>query len=255
LSTEISSALARGEFFLEYQPLISLRDGRMRRVEALLRWRHPTLGLLSPDQFIEMAEENGLIVALGRWVLEAACREAFGWYQRFPDAGVAVNVNVAVGQLHDPDLVDHVRDTLARTQLPPHLLYLELTESAVLGEAPGPVDALMDLAAAGVRLVIDDFGTGYSNLLHLSRLPASELKIAGSFLQPAPVGGQANDKILPAIISLAHSLKLTVTAEGVENAAQADRLRSLDCDTAQGWFFASPSSPAEIATLIARAAG
>jgi diguanylate cyclase (GGDEF)-like protein/PAS domain S-box-containing protein len=250
LSTEISSALSRGEFFLEYQPLISLQDGSMHRVEALLRWRHPNLGLLSPDEFIDMAEENGLIVALGRWVLETACCQAVSWYTRFPTWEVAVNVNVAVAQLHDPELVQHVRQTLAETGLPPHLLYLELTESAVLGEAPGPVDALTDLAEAGVRLVIDDFGTGYSNLTHLSRLPASELKLPGSFLHPVHPGDLANEKIVPAIISLAHSLDLTVTAEGIENAAQAAHLRSLDCDTAQGWFFASPSSGDEIAHRI-----
>jgi diguanylate cyclase (GGDEF)-like protein/PAS domain S-box-containing protein len=250
LATEMSAALGRGEFFLEYQPLVSLRDGRVRRVEALVRWRHPRLGLLQPDEFIAMAEENGHIVALGRWVLKTASLAAHDWYTRFPEAEVAVNVNVAVGQLHDPGLADLVRATLAETGLPSHLLYLELTESAVLGEAPGPVDALTGLAAAGVRLVIDDFGTGYSNLVHLSRLPASELKIAGSFLQTSTAGDLANDKILPAIISLAHSLGLTVTAEGVETAAQADRLRELDCDTAQGWHFGIAVSAEEIADLI-----
>jgi EAL domain-containing protein (putative c-di-GMP-specific phosphodiesterase class I) len=268
LATEMSAALSRGEFFLEYQPLVSLHDGGVRRVEALLRWRHPRLGLLHPDQFVGMAEENGHIGALGRWVLGTACRAARDWHLRFPEAGIGINVNVAVGQLHDPGLPDHVRATLAETGLPPHLLCLELTESAVLGEEAGPVDALAGLAASGVRLVIDDFGTGYSNLVHLTRLPASELKIAGSFLKsPAPGGGAAgvagvpapgddklvaNDKILAAIVSLAHSLGLTVTAEGVETAAQAARLRALRCDTAQGWFFASPASADEVAALIAR---
>jgi diguanylate cyclase (GGDEF)-like protein/PAS domain S-box-containing protein len=251
LATEMSAALGRGEFFLEYQPLVSLRDGTLRRVEALVRWRHPRLGLLRPDEFIGMAEENGHIVALGSWVLRTASAAAADWYRRFPAAGIGVNVNIAVGQLYDPGLTGHVRTTLAETGLPPHLLYLELTESAVLGEAPGPVDALTGLAADGVRLVIDDFGTGYSNLIHLSRLPACELKIAGSFLSPAPAGDLTNDKILPAIISLAHSLGLTVTAEGVESAAQAERLRELDCDTAQGWHFGCPVPAAKIVRLIA----
>jgi diguanylate cyclase (GGDEF)-like protein/PAS domain S-box-containing protein len=250
LATEMSAALSRGEFFLDYQPLVSLRDGSVRRVEALVRWQHPQLGLLQPDEFIGMAEENGHIVALGRWVLRAASEAAADWYRRFPEAEVGVNVNVSVGQLYDPGLSDHVRTTLIETGLPPHLLYLELTESAVLGEAPGPVDALTGLAADGVRLVIDDFGTGYSNLVHLSRLPACELKIAGSFLQASPAGDLTNDKILPAIISLAHSLGLTVTAEGVESAAQAERLRELDCDTAQGWYFGCPGSADKIADLI-----
>jgi diguanylate cyclase (GGDEF)-like protein len=254
LATEMSAALTRGEFFLEYQPLVSLRDGTVCRVEALLRWRHPRLGLLHPDQFVGMAEANGHIGALGRWVLTTACHAAEDWHRRFPKAEIGINVNVAVGQLHDPGLPDHVRSTLAETGLPPHLLYLELTESAVLGEEAGPVDALAGLAASGVRLVIDDFGTGYSNLVHLTRLPASELKIAGSFLKPPPSGSgskEAGDKILTAIVSLAHSLGLTVTAEGVETAAQAERLRTLRCDTAQGWFFASPSAADEVAELIA----
>jgi diguanylate cyclase (GGDEF)-like protein/PAS domain S-box-containing protein len=250
LGTEMSAALLRGEFFLEYQPLVSLQDGTVRRVEALVRWRHPRLGLLHPDQFIQMAEENGQIGALGRWVLSTASAAASEWHQRFPAVEVGVNVNIAVGQLYDPNLADYVRATLTRTGLPPHLLYLELTESAVLGEAPGPVDALTGLAAAGVRLVIDDFGTGYSNLLHLSRLPACELKIAGSFLQSSDCD-LAEDKILPAIISLAHSLGLSVTAEAVETTEQATLLRELKCDTAQGYFFAAPAAAEEITRLIA----
>jgi PAS domain S-box-containing protein len=255
LATEMAAALTRGEFFLEYQPLVSLTDGTVRRVEALVRWRHPRLGLLHPDEFVGMAEENGHITALGRWVLTTACRAGYEWYRRFPAAGIGVNVNVSVAQLHDTGLAGHVRDTLAETGLPPHLLYLELTESAVLGEEAGPVDALTGLAASGVRLVIDDFGTGYSNLVHLTRLPASELKIAGSFLKPSPGGSTANDKIVNAIVGLAHSLGLTVTAEGVETTAQADRLRALHCDTAQGWLFASPAAQDAITELIGREYG
>jgi diguanylate cyclase (GGDEF)-like protein/PAS domain S-box-containing protein len=250
LATEMSTALARGEFFLDYQPLVSLRDGVVRRVEALVRWQHPRLGLLNPDEFIEMAERNGHIVALGRWVLATACRQAYEWHERFPDQGIGVNVNIAVGQLHDPELVQHVRVILDDTGLPPQLLHLELTESAVLGDANEPLDALTNLAAAGVRVAIDDFGTGYSNLVHLGRLPARELKLAGSFLPSTGGTDRANDKILPAIISLAHSLGLTVTAEGVESRAQADRLRTLNCDTAQGWFFGRPGPPEDIAAMI-----
>jgi diguanylate cyclase (GGDEF)-like protein/PAS domain S-box-containing protein len=250
LATETSAALARGEFFLEYQPLVSLADGSVRQVEALVRWRHPELGLLHPDEFIGMAEANGMIGALGRFVLSTAARVACDWHRRFPGADVGMNVNVAVGQLYDPGLPAQVRAVLAETGLPPHLLHLELTESAVLGEAPGPLDALTHLAASGVRLVIDDFGTGYSNLLHLSNLPAGELKIAGAFLKASPSGDLANDKIVAATISLAHSLGLAVTAEGVENAEQAARLRELDCDLAQGWFFGPPVSADEIALLF-----
>ncbi len=257
LTTELAAALTRGEFFLEYQPLVSLADHTTRRVEALLRWRHPVLGLVPPDRFIAMAEENGSIDSLGRWALRTACGAAKNWRTRFPGAPVGVNVNVAVGQLHDPELPAHVAATLADTGLPPELLYLELTESAVLGDASGPVDTLFELAAAGVRLVIDDFGTGYSNLAHLTRLPVSELKIPSPFLAAAPTGTAAtadtpaHDKILPAIVSLAHSMGLRVTVEGVENAAQVQLLRALHCDTAQGWYFGAPMAADQIDTLLA----
>ncbi|MBL8927733.1 MAG: EAL domain-containing protein [Pseudonocardia sp.] len=255
LATELAAALARDEFFVEYQPLVSLADNTIRRVEALLRWRHPVLGLVPPDRFIAVAEENGFIHSLGRWVLRTACEAAKDWHARFPTAGVGVNVNIAVGQLHDPELPAHVTATLADTGLPPELLYLELTESAVLGDTSGPVDALSVLAAAGVRLVIDDFGTGYSNLAHLTQLPISELKIPSSFLaaaqadSPAP-HTPAHDKILPAIVSLAHSMGLRVTVEGVETAAQAELLRTLCCDTGQGWYFGAPVPAAQIDTLL-----
>lgn len=253
LATEMAAALAHGEFLLEYQPLVSLQDGEVRRVEALVRWRHPRLGLLQTDDFITIAEDNDLIVPLGLSVLEDACRQADEWYRRFPDAHVGVNVNVSVRQLRDEGFADEVRAVLARTGLPPQLLHLELTESAVLGDAHGPLDVLGDIAAAGVRLAIDDFGTGYSNLSHLSRLPVSELKLAGSFLNVAPYGAQTNMKIIPAVISLAHSLGLTVTAEGVETAQQVNELRELSCDTAQGWFFARPGSAEEINRILTAA--
>jgi diguanylate cyclase (GGDEF)-like protein/PAS domain S-box-containing protein len=251
LATEMPAALSHGEFFLEYQPLVSLRDGQVRRVEALVRWRHPRLGLLQPDEFVPVAEESGHIVALGRWVLRTACRQAQEWHRALPRAGIGVNVNIAVGQLYDQRLLGHVRAVLDDTRLPSHLLHLELTESAVLGDMHGPLDALSGLASAGVRLAIDDFGTGYSNLGHLGRIPACELKIAGSFLAGTSAGEPVNDKILPAIISLAHSLGLSVTAEGVETRAHVERLQQLDCDNAQGWFFARPVPAEEIPRLVA----
>ena len=253
LATEMAAALAHGEFRLEYQPLVSLHDGRVRRVEALLRWRHPRLGLLPPQQFITIAEDDDLICPLGLWVLQEACGQAGAWRREHPHAAVGVNVNVSVRQLCRPGFADEVRAVLARSGLPPHALHLELTESAVLGDAPGPLDVLGDLSGAGIRLAIDDFGTGYSNLAHLGRLPVSELKLAGSFLDATPLDDQATRKIVPAVISLAHSLGLTVTAEGVETAEQADRLRELSCDEAQGWYFAAPGPADEIGRLLASA--
>ncbi len=246
LATEVAAALTRGEFYLVYQPLVGLADGAVRSAEALLRWRHPRLGLVPPDRFIRMAEETGHIDVLGRWALTTACRAAQQWRARVPDVPLGVNVNVAVGQLHDPGLPAQVAGILADTGLPPELLHLELTESAVLGEASGPRDALVELAASGVGLVIDDFGTGYSNLAHLTRLPVSGLKVASSFLARAPGEDRVHDKILPAIVSLAHSLGLRVTAEGVETAAQADLLRTLRCDTGQGWYLGVPMPADEL---------
>lgn len=257
LATSLPSALARGEFFVEYQPLVALADGRLHGVEALVRWQHPTLGLLLPSTFITVAEDTGHISELGHWVLRESCRQASNWRKEFPDLQLCMSVNVAVGQLRKPTFADDVMNILKEEDLPSDQLQLEITESAVLGDTHGPLDSLRVLADAGVRLAIDDFGTGYSNLAHLIRLPAHDLKIAGSFLKPlrhdAP-SDTAHDKIVSAIISLAHTLGLTVTAEGVEDQTQADRLRALHCDKAQGWLFARPDSAQRIHELIVRLA-
>jgi diguanylate cyclase (GGDEF)-like protein/PAS domain S-box-containing protein len=250
LTTTMPAALHRGEFFLEYQPLVSLVDASLRGVEALVRWRHPDLGVLPPGDFIDVAEETGLIVPLGRWVLAEACRQQRAWEREVPGSGLLVSVNLAVVQLHDPKLVSDVQEVLDQTGLLPELLQLELTESAMLGDAPGPLDALRELAGTGVWIAVDDFGTGYSNLTHLSRLPIRGLKIAGEFLDRMRPGvappDPAHDKIVSAMIALAHALGLRVTAEGVEFREQADRLRALDCDLAQGWYYGRPCSAPEI---------
>jgi diguanylate cyclase (GGDEF)-like protein/PAS domain S-box-containing protein len=251
LATEMAAALARGEFFLEYQPLVSLADNTVRRVEALLRWRHPVRGLVPPNRFIELAEENGQMGSLGLWAVRTACQAAHEWQLRCLGEPIGVNVNIAVGQLHDPGLPAHIAEALAETGLPPELLHLELTESAVLGKTSGPIDALLEIANSGVGIVIDDFGTGYSNLGHLTRLPASELKIASSFLPKMPDKASSRDKILLAVISLAHSLGLKMTAEGVENPAQVDLLRTLGCDTGQGWYLGAPMPAHQVANFAA----
>ncbi|MCW3839827.1 EAL domain-containing protein [Micromonospora yasonensis] len=253
LATDLPQALLRNEFYVQYQPLVSLGDGRMRGVEALVRWRHPELGLLLPDKFIPVAEETGMIAALGRWVLADSCKQARHWREAFPDQPIYVSVNIAVSQLHEPTLADDVFTVLKAEDLPPELLQLELTESAVLGDASGPLDALRVLADGGVQVAIDDFGTGYSNLAHLTRLPAHQLKLAGQFLHPLRAGASvdpAHYRIISAIISLAHELGLGVIAEGVEDPVQADRLRALDCDTGQGWLFGRPCPADEIARML-----
>ncbi|QHC20934.1 putative bifunctional diguanylate cyclase/phosphodiesterase [Streptomyces sp. GS7] len=254
LSSTLRPAVDRGEFTLEYQPLVGLGDGRAQGVEALVRWRHPQFGVLSPNRFIALAEENGAIVELGRWVLERACYQARAWQLAHPGGQpLFVSVNVAVRQVWDSDLVADVAGILAETGLPPRLLQLELTESAVMGSAGRPLQALQALSDMGVRIAIDDFGTGYSNLAYLSRLPVSVLKLDGSFVHgfrsqehPNP----ADEMIVEALVALAHRLGLTVTAECVESAEQAERLRRIGCDTGQGWLYSRPVAPDRVEALL-----
>ncbi|MEV6965037.1 EAL domain-containing protein [Hamadaea sp. NPDC051192] len=255
LATALPAALTRQEFFCDYQPIVGLEDGRLRGVEALIRWRHPQLGIVAPNQFIPVAEETGHIAAVGRWVLAAACRQAGEWAAANPTLTCYISVNVAVGQLRRPGLVDDVMQVLTDGGMPPERLQLELTESAVLGDDRGPVGELQRLADAGVRLAIDDFGTGYANLAYLTRLPVRQVKLAGEFLKPLRTGSSVDpkhDRLLSAIIGLAHDLGLSVTAEGVEHQAQADRLRALGCDAAQGWLFGQPGPAEQVGRLIAR---
>jgi diguanylate cyclase (GGDEF)-like protein len=254
LAAAMPAGLDRGEFFLDYQPLVSLSDNALVGVEALVRWRHPEFGVLPPNRFIGMAEETGLIVRLGIRALARACQQAQEW-QGLSSHAPFVSVNLAVRQVHDPGLVDDVLAILDRTGLPPHRLQLEITESAVMSKADEPVHALRALADRGVRIAIDDFGTGYSNLAYLRDLPVCELKVAGSFVEGlrAPMLGPesvTDERILATLVSLAHMLGLTVTAEGVETADQADRLRAIGCDSAQGWHFGRPVPADEIAAMI-----
>jgi diguanylate cyclase (GGDEF)-like protein/PAS domain S-box-containing protein len=253
LSAQMPAALAQEQFFVEYQPLVRLDDGALTGVEALVRWRHPTLGVLGPDKFIEMAEHSGLIVALGRWVLEQASRPAQRWRNDHPDWQPLISVNLSVRQVVDPTIVDDVAQILTRTGMHPGSLQLELTESAVMSTKGQPLATLHRLADLGVRIAIDDFGTGYSNFAYLSDLPVHTLKLAGPFVGALrrPQGpGAADIEILSAVVRLAHALKLTVTAEEVETAAQATLLARLGCDTAQGWHYGAPGSPDNVIAVL-----
>ncbi|MFF7646066.1 EAL domain-containing protein [Streptomyces canus] len=257
LASTLRPAIERGEFRLEYQPLVGMEDGRLRGVEALIRWDHPQFGMLTPNRFIQLAEEDGSIVPLGRWILATACRQARQWQLDRPDEPpIFVSVNVAVRQVWDSDLVADVAKTLAETGLAPDLLQLELTESAVMGSAGRPLQALQALSDMGVGIAIDDFGTGYSNLAYLSRLPVSVLKLDGSFVRGFQYEGEgvppnpADEVVVEAMIQLAHRLGLTVTAECVETSAQASRLRRIGCDTGQGWLYSRPVSPDRISGLM-----
>jgi diguanylate cyclase (GGDEF)-like protein/PAS domain S-box-containing protein len=254
VSVRMPAALDRGEFFIDYQPLCALPDGSLVAVEALVRWRHPQLGVLGPDEFVATAEETGLIMPLGRWVLEQACGQAAEWVRRFGAAAPQVNVNLAGRQTRNPGLVPDVARILRDTGLDPRRLQLEITESAVVGRDDESLQTLHRLVDMGVSLAIDDFGTGWSNLSYLRDLPVSGLKIAGSFV--ADLHDPTRDeslgwRIVGAVVSLAHTLGLTVTAEEVETAAHAERLRTMGCDWAQGWYYGRPVRPGEISRRIA----
>ncbi|MCK0510184.1 putative bifunctional diguanylate cyclase/phosphodiesterase [Aromatoleum buckelii] len=238
LERKLRGAVARGEFELWYQPQFDSRHGHLTGLEALVRWRHPQDGLIAPLRFIPLAEETGVIVEIGTWVLREACRQARQWL----DAGlpeVRISVNLSVRQLREKCLVDTVSTTLAANGLRPGLLELEITESAVMdnpGEAVALLQALKDL---GVRIAIDDFGTGHSSLSYLKLFPLDHLKIDRSFV--SDIEHDANDAmIVAAAVSLAHNLGLSVIAEGVESAVQVARLRELGCDELQGFHFSRP---------------
>ncbi|EST35739.1 putative bifunctional diguanylate cyclase/phosphodiesterase [Streptomyces roseochromogenus] len=255
LTTALPTALERGEFFIEYQPLVHLGDGSVRGAEALVRWLHPQHGVLGPDRFIPLAEHTGLIVPLGRWVLEESIRQARAWRERHGEetapGPLRINVNLSPCQLSHPGLVQDTVDILERAGVAPDALCLEVTESALIGADDDLLKPLHRLAEMGVDIALDDFGTGYSNLANLRRLPVSILKLDRSFtmgMQQFPAD-PVDLKIVEGIVTLAHSLDLAVTVEGVETGAQAEQLRILGCDTAQGWYYARPGPPERLHDL------
>jgi diguanylate cyclase (GGDEF)-like protein/PAS domain S-box-containing protein len=242
LENDLRNALERHEFLLHYQPQIALDTGAIAGAEALVRWRHPALGMVSPARFIPLAEETGLIVPLGRWILQTACRQMVAWQA----AGLAcprVAVNLSARQFADRELVEFITETLRETGLAPHLLEVELTESLVMQDVDHTIHILGELKALGVHIAVDDFGTGYSSLAYLKRFPIDVLKIDQSFVRD--IDGDAGDAVIvDTIISLAHSLHLQVIAEGVETEAQMRYLRARGCEQGQGYLFSRPL-PAE----------
>ncbi|TMD29250.1 MAG: EAL domain-containing protein [Chloroflexi bacterium] len=250
LESDLRRAIDRAELRVFYQPLVDLATDRIAGVEALVRWQHPTRGLIAPMSFIPLAEETGLILPIGRWVLETACRQAHEWQLAFPsDPPLTISVNLSARQFAQADLVAQVAAILAETDLPPSSLELEITESVVMDESEPGIRALRALRELGCRLALDDFGTGYSSLSYLKSLPLDTIKIDRSFVAGL-AGDDANLPIVQAVIGLAHGLGIDVTAEGIETADQLGWLRDLVCDRGQGYYYARPLPAPELARLL-----
>jgi EAL domain-containing protein (putative c-di-GMP-specific phosphodiesterase class I) len=250
LEGDLRRALERGELRLDYQPIVDLETGRVAEVEALLHWEHPERGLIAPLEFIPIAEEVGLIVPIGRWVLREACRQAQAWQARYPsERPLLMSVNVSAREFQQPDLIGQVAAVLDETGLAPACLRLEITESVLMDDAPATEATLRGMRALGVRLAIDDFGTGYSSLGYLQRFSVDTLKIDRAFVTPLDHDEQAGT-IVRAVTALGHALGIEVTAEGIETAGHWARLRALGCDYEQGYYFARPVPSETMSRLL-----
>jgi diguanylate cyclase (GGDEF)-like protein len=247
LDSALRQAIAEKQFVLHYQPQIDLRTGDIIGAEALLRWQRPLRGLLSPASFLARAEENGLIIAINEWVLEAACREAHAWTRMgLPPLRIGVNLSAVQFKYSVPLLVAKI---LADTGLEPWRLDLELTESTVMEDTESVVGDLEQLHQLGVSISIDDFGTGYSSLTYVKNFPVNRLKIDQCFIRGLPTD-PSDAAIVRAIVSLGHSLELGVVAEGVESAEQLAQLKTEGCDEVQGYYFGKPMPAAEFVALV-----
>jgi EAL domain-containing protein (putative c-di-GMP-specific phosphodiesterase class I) len=240
LAGELAEAIDKGELRLDYQPKVDSHTRAVTGVEALVRWRHPTRGLLLPDVFVPLAEQTGMIRELTNWVLAKALSECASWHRSGRLIPVAVNLSAAT--VHDPELMDAVTKAVSHSGLPPESVELEITESAVMFDPDGALRSLQALVDYGVRLSLDDFGTGYSSLSYLQRLPVTAVKIDKSFVEPLLRDDTAR-AIVHSVVDLAHSLQLSVIAEGVDSAAVMEQLTALGCDALQGFYVAIPMSP------------
>jgi Amt family ammonium transporter len=250
LKMELEGVTERGELVIDYQPLVDLTDGTMAGVEALVRWQHPTRGLLPPSAFIDLAEQTGAIVAIGAWVLDTAAQQLLQWQRRYDLPELTLSVNVSVCQLENPGFVEAAADVLARTGMDPARLILEVTESVLADPAGAAAGCLQALRRLGVQVALDDFGTGYSSIGYLRQLPLDILKIDRSFVS----GEQASlpgDVLLEAIVGLAQRLGLAVIPEGIEEPDQLSRLQGLGCQTGQGFLLSRPVPAATIDRLLA----
>lgn len=249
LETDLRLAIQRQEFFLQYQPIISLCSGKLAGFEALIRWQHPQQGFVSPGEFIPIAEETGLIVPMGLWVLREACQTMQSWVKKFAEFRLHISVNLSVKQFRQPNLIEMIDQILAETQLHSQYLKLEITETAIMDNAESANRLLKQLKARKIKLSLDDFGTGYSSLSYLHRFHMDTLKIDRSF-----IGNISEDRdsleIVEAIVTLAHQLKMDVVAEGVETFMHFNQLRNLGIEFGQGYFFAKPLDANSAEALI-----
>ena len=251
LETALRRAVKREEFELYYQPIVSLVTGRMIGFEALVRWNHPLRGLIFPMEFIPVAEETGMIIPIGQWVLQEACQQMHTWHARFPTTPpLIISVNISAKQLTQPDLIKQINQVLLHTGLHAHSLKLEITESVLIDNTESAIAILAQLRALNIDLQMDDFGVGYSSLSYLHSLPINTLKIDRSFISNIGIRGE-NLEIVQAIVTLAHSLNMDVTAEGIETAEQLAQVRALQCDRGQGYFFSKPLKSEAVDVLLA----
>jgi len=250
IEEHLKKAIDAHEFVLHYQPRVSIADGRITGFEALVRWNHPTRGLLSPSEFIPVAEETGLIVPPGRWILHEGCRQMSAWHKRIPGMrALSISINLSFRQLAEPGLFEDVRRVLAKTGLDPSTLHLEMTESSIMENATMALATLRHFKELNIRLEIDDFGTGYSSLSYLGHLPFDTLKIDQSFVRE--LGAEHDTSgIVRTILQLAGSLSMEVVAEGVETEDQVARLSALGCKSCQGCYFSRPVAADEALQLI-----
>jgi EAL domain-containing protein (putative c-di-GMP-specific phosphodiesterase class I) len=249
LQVDLRGALERGELLLFYQPIFDMYGGRLKGFEALIRWSHSKRGLIAPEMFIPLAEESGLIVPIGRWVLEQAVRQVTAWDRRHPGArSLSISVNVSTVQLTAPSLIDDVREVLQQSGIAPSRLILEITEGSLAKDTERTIEVLEQLRGLGLRIAIDDFGTGYASLSHLQRLPVDILKVDKSFVAALSEGDKSRE-LLQAILGVGQALSLAVVAEGIEAQSQMTALQEMGCEMAQGFLVGKPS-PAEVAESL-----
>jgi EAL domain-containing protein (putative c-di-GMP-specific phosphodiesterase class I) len=249
LEASLRRAIDLNQFVLHYQPIVELHTGRVQGVEALVRWNHPERGLVPPDAFIPIAEETGLIVRMGAWVLAESMRQVCAWTHLNQGTQLTLNVNISARQLQRPELVDEVRQSLTASGLDPRRLMLEITETTLMLDTETVVERLASLKELGLRIAIDDFGTGYSSLGYLRRFPIDVLKIDRAFVKDLG-RGKEEGAVAAAIMTLCETLHLEAIAEGIESQPQVDELRAVGCVVGQGFLFSKPLDATAIETLL-----